>query len=427
MSLYKRIEILALTIILGCLISIKTSAQGLGNSPYSSLGMGEFYGDGFSDNTGMGQSGVSTASGFQINNLNPALWTRNKFTTLDIGIIGQYKNITSGAKSQQNAGGNLAYVSLSFPVSTRWTIGVNLKPYSFVDFENTSTRSVPGTPYNAIYYNSGKGGVNKASITTAYQLGKYLSLGLESSYFFGNVRKASEVLLPLGEPPYYLVGISERTTYSDFAFRGGAALRIPIKKNNKLNLNLGGSFTYKTDLNARQTSTYEVSQDSFLASSDTLTKDLTGYITLPTQYQVGMSLEWPLKLILSADYNQQSWSQYRGFNGSNDGLKNVGRINLGVEYLPKFLSLSYLDLVRYRVGFSTGKTPYMINNKDVNDTNVSLGFTFPMGRGYQNLISIAFVGGQRGSTGSGQVRERYGRAVLGITLMERWFQKQKID
>ncbi|WP_229253743.1 outer membrane protein transport protein [Dyadobacter sp. NIV53] len=429
MSLYNRIGILAITLGWICLISTQTNAQGLGNSPYSSLGMGEFYGDGFSANTGMGQSGVSTANGFQINNLNPALWVKNRFTTLDIGVIGQYKAIASGTDRQQNAGGNLAYVALAFPVSAKWTLGASLKPYSFVDFDNSSTRNVPGTPFDAVYYTTGKGGVNKASITNAFQIGKYLSLGLESSYFFGNIRRASEVLLPLGEPPYYLVGISERTTYSDFAFRGGAALRIPLKKDNKLNLNLGASYSFKTNLNASQTSIFELSQGSnvITAASDTVTNEIKGYLTLPTQYQVGMSLEWPFKLIVSADYNSQSWSQYRGFDKQNGGLKNVGRVNLGVEYLPRFSSLSYFDNVRYRVGFSYGKTPYMVDNKDVNDTNVSLGFTFPMGRGYQNFISIAFVGGQRGAMGTGMVRERYGRAVLGITLLEKWFVKQKID
>ena len=430
MSLYNRIGILAISLLLGCnvLISTDTNAQGLGNSPYSSLGMGEFYGEGYSDNTGMGQSGVSTGSGVQINNLNPALWSRNKFTTLDIGLIGQYKDITSGTKKQQNAGGNLAYVSLAFPVSARWTVGVSLKPYSFVDFENTSARVIPGTADYAVYYNTGKGGVNKASVTNSFQLGKYLSLGLESSYFFGNIRKASEVLIPLNDvSTNYLVGVSERTVFSDFSFRAGAALRIPIKKDNKLNLNLGGAYSFKTNLNANQTTVYELSQDSFVVSSDTLTKDKAGYVTVPSQYQVGMSLEWPFKLVLSADYSHQSWSEYRGFNKVNDGLKNVDRVNVGIEYLPRFLSLSYLENVRYRIGFSHGNTPYSINNKDVKDTNFSFGFTFPMGQRYQNLISIAFVGGQRGNTSAGVVRERYARAVLGITLMERWFQKQKID
>lgn len=433
MSLYKRIGIFAVAITLGCngLIHNKAYAQGLGNAPYSSLGMGELYGDGFSDNTGMGQSGVSTSNGFQINNLNPALWSRNKYTTLDVGLVGQYKELVSGNKQQLNAGGNLAYVALAFPVGRRWTVGGSLKPYSFVDFENTSTRNIPGTGELTEYITSGKGGINKASITNAYQLGKYVSLGLEASYFFGNVRKASEVNVnPANTSTKYLIGVNDRTNYSDFGFRAGGAVRIPLKPENRMNLNLGGAYSFKTNLSGNRTTTLEINNDGFVDpnSTDTLQRNISGNITVPSQYQVGMSLEWPLKLVVSADYNHQSWSEYRGFrSNSNDDLRNVGRFNVGVEYLPRFLSLNYFERVRYRVGFSHGKTPYVINNKDVNDTNVSLGFTFPMGFGYQNFVSVAIVGGQRGSTGNGMVRERYGRAVLGITLLDRWFQKQKLD
>lgn len=188
MSLYSKIGIITLAITLGwgCTdLTTKLKAQGLGNSPYSSLGMGEFYGDAYSDNTGMGQAGVSTGNGFQINNLNPALWVRNRFTTLDVGLIGQYKDIVSGSRHQRNAGGNLAYLSLSFAVAPRWVIGVNLKPYSFVDYENTFYRPVSGSPASpsgnpivAQYTTSGKGGINKASITNSVQINRYLSLGL---------------------------------------------------------------------------------------------------------------------------------------------------------------------------------------------------------------------------------------------------------
>ncbi len=432
MSLYKGIGKLAIAIALGCngLAPTNATAQGLGNAPYSSLGLGELYGESFSDNTGMGQSGVSTSNGFQINNLNPALWSRNKYTTLDVGLIGQYKEIVSGNKKQQNAGGNLAYVSIAFPVGRRWTLGGSLKPYSFVDFENTSTRTIPGTGDQAFYSNTGKGGINKASITNAYQLGRYVSLGLETSYFFGNVRKATEVTVLTGAANPYVVGMNNRTNYSDFGFRAGGAVRIPIKKDNKMNLNVGGAYSFKTNLNGSQTGTLELSQNSFVdpSATDTLSKNLSGHMTIPSQYQVGLSLELPLKLVVSADYSHQKWSDYRGFrSSSNDGLKNVGRFNVGVEYLPRFLSLNYFERVRYRVGFSHGKSPYVVNNREVNDTNISLGFTFPMGFGYQNFVSLAFVGGQRGNTGNGMVRERYGRAVLGITLLDRWFQKQKLD
>lgn len=433
MSLYSRIGILTLAITLGwsCTqLTTKLKAQGLGNSPYSSLGMGEFYGDAYSDNTGMGGAGVSTGGGFQINNLNPALWVRNRFTTLDVGLIGQYKDIRSGNKSQQNAGGNLAYLSLSFPVSPKWALGVNLKPYSFVDYENTFTRNITGSSSFAEYTVSGKGGVNKASLVNSFQINRYLSVGLESSYFFGNVRKSSDVLLWMNEytPTGYIVSLNERSTYSDIAFRAGAAARIPLKKDNKLNLNLGGAYSFSTSLNATKTTTFEMTEDSYpVAFPDTLENDLSGSMKVPEQYQVGASLEWPLKMVLSVDYSHQTWSKYRSFENSSDNLNDVNRIHVGLEYLPRFTSLNYFDLVRYRIGFTYGTTPYTINKTNINDASVSLGFTFPMGRGYSNFLSVALVGGQRGTTSSSAVRERYGRVVLGITLLEKWFQKRKLD
>ena len=429
MSLYSRIGIITLAITLGWSCTNLAKAQGLGNSPYSSLGMGEFYGDAYSDNTGMGGAGVASGSGFQVNNLNPALWVRNRFTTLDVGLVGQYKDIASGNLKQGNAGGNLAYLSLSFPITPRWVIGANLKPYSFIDFENTFTRPVAGSPGIAEYTVSGKGGVNKASVVNSFQIGRYVSLGLESSYFFGNVRRASDVSLYVnGVPSDYIVSLNERNTYSDVAFRAGGTVRIPLKKENKLNLNLGGAYSFSTSLNATKTTSFELTQGSFpVAAPDTLENNLGGAMKVPEQYQVGATLEWPFKMTLSVDYSHQSWSQYRGFGNVNEALRDVNRLHVGAEYIPKFASLNYFDNVRYRIGFSTGNTPYVIGNTKVNDTNVSLGFTFPMGRGYANFLSVALVGGQRGTNSGGAIRERYGRVVLGVTLLERWFEKRRID
>jgi hypothetical protein len=410
-----------------CLFS-EVNAQGLGNSPYSSLGMGELYNDSFSANTGTGQAGVSSSNGLQINNLNPALWVRNKYTTLDFGVIGQYKDMTSGVKNQRTAGGNLAYVALAFPVAPKWTIGVNLKPYSFIDYRNTAVRNIPGTPYEATYLVSGSGGVNKVSLTNAFQIGRYLSLGLETSFLFGNVLRASEATLPSDVGADYLVSLNDRFIYKDFSLKGGAAVRIPLKKANKLNLNLGGTYSLGNNIGGIHTTSFDLTLGSFpIAAPDTITNNKPGYITLPSQYQFGMSLEWPYKLTVSADYSHQSWTGYRSFEKSNDGLKDARRFHLGVEYIPKFLSLSYLQNIRYRLGFSHGKTPYTIDGNGIDDTNVSLGVALPVGREFLHSISVSLVAGQRGAAGSGLIKEQYGRFVLGLTLMEKWFQKQKID
>ncbi len=403
-------------------------AQGLGNSPYSVLGVGEIYSDAFSSNLGMGEAGVSTSNGIHINNLNPALWIRNRFTTFEFGAIGQYKQISSANASQRDFGGNLAYLALSLPAKPRWKVGISLKPYSFVDFQSRTSAKVPGTIYDTEYLYSGKGAINKVALTNAFQIGKYLSLGLETGYLFGNVRRASESQLVIGDGLDYLVSRNERTGYSDFSFKGGAAVRLPIKKEDKLYLNLGGAYTFGTDLNARQTTSFELTNNTFpIGTPDTLSNNAKGNVRLPSQFQIGASLEWPYKLTLAVDYSMQSWSQYRSFNDNNDNLTNAGRIHAGMEYIPSFSnSAPYFKKAEYRLGFSHGKIPYNPGGMDLKDTNLTFGTTFPINGG--SSFTLSLVGGIRGVASTQSIRERYGRVVLGITLVDpTWFQQQRID
>lgn len=405
-------------------------AQGLGNSPYSVFGVGEPYSDAFSSSLAMGQAGVSTSNGIHINNLNPALWVRNRFTTFEFGAIGQYKQITSPNASQRDFGGNLAYLALSLPAKPRWKIGVSLKPYSFVDFQSRTSAKVPGTIYDTEYLYSGKGAINKVAITNAFQIGKYLSVGLETGYLFGNVRRASESQLVIGDGSDYLVSRNERTGYSDFSFRGGTAVRLPLKKDDKLYLNLGGAYTFGTNLNARQTTSFELTNGNGLVpigTPDTLSNNAKGNVRLPSQFQVGVSLEWPYQLTVAVDYSLQSWANYRSFSDNNDNLTNAGRIHAGIEYIPSFSnSAPYFKKAEYRLGFSHGKMPYSPAGMDLKDTNLSFGTTFPINGG--NSFTLSLVGGMRGVASTQSIKERYGRVVLGITLVDNtWFQKQRID
>ena len=130
---------------------------------------------------GMGEAGVSVSNGFHINNINPALWVRNKFTMYEFGAISQYKQISAPNASQRDFGANIGYLALSLPVAPKWSVGISLKPYSFVDFESRTNGKVPGTIYNNYYYYSGKGAINKVSLTNAVELGKYISCLLYTS------------------------------------------------------------------------------------------------------------------------------------------------------------------------------------------------------------------------------------------------------
>ena len=128
----------------------------------------------------------------------------------EFGAISQYKQISAPNASQRDFGSNIGYLALSLPVAPKWSVGISLKPYRFVDFESRTNGKVPGTIYNNYYYYSGKGAINKVSLTNAVELGKYISVGLEASYLFGNVRRASESQLLIGDGLDYLVSRTER-------------------------------------------------------------------------------------------------------------------------------------------------------------------------------------------------------------------------
>ena len=70
-------------------------AQGLGNSPYSALGIGELYSPANVTNMGMGGIGISNASAFYLNLQNPALSARRtRFTVFEVGLMSETRGIS---------------------------------------------------------------------------------------------------------------------------------------------------------------------------------------------------------------------------------------------------------------------------------------------------------------------------------------------
>lgn len=414
--------------IAGFVHSGKVYSQGLGNSPYSVLGIGEVYSEAFAGNQSSGEAGVAYSNGLHVNNLNPALWVKGRATMFEFGTIFQYKKINDLSSSQRDLGGNLAYLGLSLPVGRKWTAGVSLKPHSFVDYESRFASKIPGTNYNAFYSSNGKGAINQASFVNSFQIGKYLSAGLEVSYLFGNVTKSTTAQTVFGDGNDFLVSKNNKINYSDVLLRGGAAVSIPIKKENKLNLNFGGTYTLGNDINSTQTTTFELTKNSFVVGNpDTLIADRNRSFYLPHNFRIGTTLTAPYHWTIAVDYQHQAWGEYKNKQEtSSSSMADVGRIHVGAEYIPRFSSTRYFDLVTYKVGFNHGKMPYSISGVELKETNISLGFSLPIGRS-ANSLHLTFIGGQRGVPSRNSVKEQYGRVVLGFTLADRWFEKMRID
>ncbi|MGV3557110.1 hypothetical protein [Larkinella arboricola] len=405
---------------------LTAQAQGLGNSPYSSLGIGEVHGNNNITNLGMGGLGTAYANGFFLNSANPALLVRNRFTIFEVGLLGQSKKLSDNrGQNQQDFGGNLSYLTLAFPVTKFWSAGIGLRPYSYVDYQTTQYQRIPGTIYEAEYIYHGRGGLNKATLTNGFSLTKNLFVGVDASFIFGNITNDSDSRLLIGGDDI-TVKRSTLNSYGDVLWRLGAAWRPKLNKD--WFLNIGATIDPMTKLSGSSVDTYQQidAGGTLISNPDTVSTQSKGSITLPTQFRGGIVLEKSQKLAVGVEFGYQPWSKFTNLGGTSGGLKDSYSIGAGLEYTPKIRSSRYIDLIPYRLGFNYATLPYSIGGKQPTDMNVSLGLSLPVGQ-FVNSMTLSLIGGQRGTVTEGQIRERYFKIGLGFSLNQQWFVRYKVD
>ncbi|GAB4012994.1 hypothetical protein EXU85_11225 [Spirosoma sp. KCTC 42546] len=410
-------------------------AQGLGNSPYSSLGIGELYSPANVTNMGMGGVGISNANAFYLNLQNPALLARRtRFTVFEVGLIGQSKglsqNISNTERNQSNVAGNLAYLALAFPANSRWNMSISLKPYSYVNYNTQQYATVPGTAYTGVYNYTGRGGLNKATFANGIRATKNIYLGAEASFLFGNITYSADSRAYQGSVTSnadLLVTRLSRVNYSDVVFKLGAAWRP--KLSDTWTLNLGATYDPKMRIKAQQTDIYQQTTLSgqALTAPDTLRLNSNSQATLPQQMHFGISAEKGNSLLFGVDVGFQKWSQYRTPDNKSGNLFDAMNVAAGVEYTPKPTSNRYRDLITYRAGFQYNQMPYKLGGQAINDINGSLGLSLPLGSYLVNHVTLSVVAGQRGVLTANQIRERYVQFALGFSLNDWWFRKTVID
>ncbi len=437
-KLFPRLRrILTHSLLAAAALSPTVFGQGLGNSPYSALGVGERYDQGNVTNLGMGGIGISNASPFYLNMQNPALLARRtRFTVFEVGLLGQSKSLTQNLngsnQSQRDFGGNLGYLALAFPANSRWNMSLSLRPFTYVDYTTRQYQTVPGTIYEAEYNYSGRGGLNKASFANGFRIGKNFYAGVETSFVFGNITNSSDSRVLINDNTSQgvqdtRVARLNRINYSDIIFKLGAAWRPKLSEN--WTLNLGATYDPQTRINATETDIYQQTTLSgvTISASDTLRINANGRATLPQQAHFGISLERNNTFLVGVDVGFQQWGQFRTASDQPGNLTNGMTIATGLEYTPKSNSTRYRDLITYRLGFQYNRLPYSVNNQTVNDVNASAGLSLPLGAYLVNHVSLSVIGGQRGVLTGTQIREQYVRFALGFSLNDWWFRKQVVD
>ncbi len=417
--------------------------QGLGNSPYSRIGLGDNTGNlGGVRQLGMGGVGQAAPNTGNVNELNPALLYYTPRTTFEAGFNGQYKSVRNATDVYRTGSATLAYLALAVPINKRWGAAVGLKPYSVVDYEVNTTGTVNGDPYAVAYKQyGGTGGLSEAYFAHGIHVLRDLNIGASASYLFGTLDQTNGTAITTSSVvANQLVVEREQLRYADFLLRGAIHYRHKLSKD--LNMNLGGTYTFQTNTKVTRQRTQEQrdANGALQAPAVSLTDD-SGNTFIPALTQVGFSLDNSRNFSFNVDGAYQQWSQFKAFGGAPvSQLSDTWRVGAGGEFTPDPGSVQhYFQRVTYRFGLSVAQMPYRPQGQTLYDRAIHWGFAFPLPTATaleSTIISLAFIYGVRGNTeylygGGGSsasnVRENYLRAQLGVTLSNRWFIKRRLQ
>lgn len=424
------------------LLAGSAMGQGLGNSPYSRLGLGDYVGNlGGVRQLGMGGTGLAAPNTGNVNELNPALLYYTPRTTWEAGFNAQIKTVRNATASHRVGTGTLAYLALAVPINKRWGAAIGLKPYSSVDYEANTTGAVNGDPTATAYKQyKGTGGLSEAYFASGFHILRDLNLGGSVSYLFGTIEQTTGTGITTPTlAAQQLVVDDEALRYSNFLFRGAAHYRHKFGKN--INLNLAAVQSFQANVSANRTRTEErrdPTTGAVLGTSITLSED-QGNVRVPGLTQVGLTLDNSRNWTASADVSRQQWSNFTSFSElSTTALSNTWRAAAGGEFTPDPGSVEhYFQRVTYRFGLSVAQMPYQPAGQHLYDRAVHWGFAFPLPTATaleSTTLSLAFIYGVRGNTdylagngGASNVQENYLRVQVGATLSNRWFIKRRLQ
>lgn len=413
------------TLLLFSEVGAQTSA-----STYSALGIGEFNYSGLTQNQGMGGMGISYGTGWQVNNVNPALTTRNTIFNFQVALNYKSINVDNGTENSRVDGGGLSYLALSFPIkSGKFTSGMGLSQITGVNYRLRVESAVDNSDLKANNFLTGDGGISETYLNFGYLLAKNLSIGVHGSYLFGSTIRSNQLLITddkgveVGAPSEYY----ERLTVSDVGFKVG--IHYQLKTSEKSNLHFGAIYQKFGDVNgtgfAKLAGIGQASDPK--TDGDLIANNIKGSVYIPNRLGFGLTFEKMNKLALTLEGQFQDFTEYRNFFGDPLDLQATKKLALGFQMVPDYLSFdNLLKRGTYRIGLEWMQTPYFLNQTNINDIGISLGSSLYLNQ--LSMMNLAFKVGQRGTLDAGLIRENYVNFTLGFSLNDNsWFYKRVFE
>ena len=415
-----------LIVLASILLSLTSWAQDNTASPYSYFGLGEVKFKGTEEAKAMG--GISiVADSTQLNLINPAYYSKLRYTTFAVGGTNSFTNFYTNNESDKSQRTSLDYLLIAIS-KQKFGITIGLMPFSTVGFKLKSSEinSIDQTLREKKFL--GNGNINRVLFGTSYKINSKFSVGFDINYNFGKIKTETVEFV---EDPVIQLGSRERNTSIVKGFSSSFGVTYEGKINNKLTLY--SSLTFSPESKLYSENTRNIATIVYGSSGNELIDEeqdvdvQNNYIAIPTKLSIGSGIGVKNKWLIATEITLQQTSKLenRFKDELNGDFKNATKIALGGFFIPKYNSFSsYFSRITYRAGLRYENTGLVLKNESINDYGMTFGLGLPVGL---SKINIGFELGKKGTTTQNLIQENYFNLNIGLSLSDLWFRKREIN
>ena len=282
----------------------------------------------------------------------------------------------------------------------------------------------------------GDGGMHEVYGGLGWAPLKFLSLGANIGYLWGNLEHSSTMTFDDSN-----ISTTQQQYQAEIrTYKASFGLQYVQPLGKKQTLTLG--FTYGLGHRVNRTAYF---YNQMLTSGSVVggdTASVRNAFELPHTFGAGMAWEYGKKWRVGADYTFQKWGDVKfpqvvqqpdgsvSYEARKGQFSHLHRISVGAEYTPNVDGVKWRQFLRYQVGFAY-TTPYtrIDGNDGPRDYQASVGVSLPIINMHNNrsLLNVAFQYEHVKPRMAGQVTENYFRLSLGLSFNERWFMKWRAE
>lgn len=441
-----------LILILLSLVAFPAGAQNGINSPFSQYGLG--LGNmpyNIPVISATGGIAYTKAASNMINPFNPASYAavKKESFVFDMGLSIDMTTLSDGNKNLFDADGNLAYLSVAFPITNWWKTALGVMPMSEVNYRTVTNSTInPGGEINTIF--EGVGGVSQFFWGHGFNIfggndnnKPQLRAGFNLNLLYGSDTSVVTFDFVANDTTHFMDSRRQKEMYiRNLVFDFGLQYEQPLADDYRLSFGLNVRPGRKMSIVENALVYTFVTSSGFEYMRDTIfptdgNTEFKSTIHQPLTTGLGVSFQRVNRWLVALDATFAPWSGFKYESGLSVSIfgksalvyNNNQRYALGFQLLGDPNATSYLRRITFSAGthFESGRLDLQLVDGRafrLNEWGVGLGASLPMRKGR----SVLNVSASYSSFGTVDLLRRNLFSVgISIGSCESWFVKRKFN